>query len=390
MDRSATILIAGGGIGGLTAALALADRGIRSRILERAPTPQTAGAGIQITPNAGRILARLGLEPAIKARASEPDLMEIRSWHGQRIINVPFGKRFAKRYGIPYRTIHRADLLEALVEAVSANPNTELLLGHSVVEFAIHPKGLTILAEHEGTHVEFAADGLIGADGIGSFIRGVMPNARPRKPTHRSAWRAVIKAADAPEGMPEDAIGLWLGPNGHVVHYPVRGGADVRKRLKRWADPVQSLLAVEADWQRWPIATVHPSGPWASGPVALLGDAAHAMAPYLAQGGAMAIEDAAVLARAHAADPNDVPAAFRRYVAARRFRVGRVWRAARSAADLYHMGAVTGGLRNLVMRILGGSGIAWRYRWIYRWQPPDEKARRPKAARSPAQGEPAS
>ncbi len=267
----------------------------------------------------------------------------------------------------------------------------------------MHPHGLTVMAENAGAHCEFAADALIGADGIGSFVRSVMPNAPARKPTGRSAWRALVKAEDAPGSLARDCTGLWLGHGAHVVHYPVRGGAefnvvvvsndprdgtpadfaDIRRRMRRWAAPVLALINVEADWQRWPIATVAPSGVWASGPVALLGDAAHAMAPYLAQGGAMAIEDAAVLARCLADQPGDIPGALARYAALRRPRVRRVWRAARSTADLYHMGALTGALRNLVMRVLGGSGLAWRYSWIYRWRPPT-KTRRPEAARQAA------
>ncbi len=401
MGKTPSIVIAGGGIGGLSAALACAAAGFEVRVLERSPSPTTAGAGIQITPNAGRVLAELGLEAAISSVAAEPKSIDIHSWRGGRIVRLPLGQRFAKRYRMPYRTVHRADLLQALVEAADAHSQIELMFGWELVEFALHPQGLTVLAHQDGTHREFAADALIGADGIGSFIRSVMPNARPRVPTGRSAWRAVIKAEHAPESLLRDRVGLWLGRSGHVVHYPVRGGKefnivvvaddagpphrsdfdDVRRRMRRWAAPVGTLLNLEADWLCWPIGTVKPAGPWHSGPVALLGDAAHAMAPYLAQGGAMAIEDAAVLAKELAASPDDIPRALARYEAARKPRVRRVWRAAHRAADLYHMGALTGALRNVVMRILGGSGLAWRYAWIYRWRPPKRRTRHPEAAR---------
>lgn len=399
MDKTPSIVIAGGGIGGLAAALACAAAGLSVRVLERAPSPATAGAGIQITPNAGHVLAELGLEDAIAANAAEPESIDIHSWRGGRIVRLPLGRRFAKRYRLPYRTIHRADLLHALVEAAGASPQIELMFGWELVEFALHPHGLTVLAHHDGTHRELAADALIGADGIGSFVRSVMPQGRPRVATGRSAWRAVITAENAPESLLRDRVGLWLGRSGHVVHYPVRGGKEfnivvvsddapdfdeLRRRMRRWAVPVTALLDLEADWQRWPIGTVKPTGPWRSGPVALLGDAAHAMAPYLAQGGAMAIEDAAVIARELAASPGDVAGALARYEAARKRRVTRIWRAAHRTADLYHMGALTGGMRNIVMRILGGAGLAWRYAWIYRWRPPAGKTRRPEAARATA------
>lgn len=399
--------MAGGGIGGLSVGLALAKAGIRSHILERSTTSQQAGAGIQITPNAGRVLAELGLEGGIDGFCSKPDSMHVRSWHGNNIVTVPFGPRFARRYGAPYRTIHRSDLHEVLLEAIEASEFAQLSRGQAVVEFALHPRGLTVMAEHEGNHIEYSAKGLIAADGVGSFVRSVMPNAPKRLPTRRTAWRTVVKAADIPQSVNENAIGLWLGPRGHVVHYPVRGGAEfnvvvvspqsrfeektefdeIRRRFRRWADPILELLNTDGDWEPWPIATVHPSGPWTLGPVALLGDAAHAMTPYLAQGGAMAIEDAAILASELSVDPDDVEAAFTRYSRERKPRVRQVWRAARGAAELYHMGAVTGAMRNFAMRLLGGQGLGWRYRWIYRWQPPKKKTRRPKPARSVAQSD---
>ena len=399
------MIVAGGGIGGLTVALALAKTGIRSLVLERSPTPQQAGAGIQITPNAGRILAELGLEGDIDRLCSKPEAMHVRSWRGKRIVTLPFGPRFARRYGAPYRTIHRSDLLKVLLDATEASELSELSLGQTVVEFALHPRGLTVMAEQGGHHVEYSASGLIAADGVGSFVRSVMPGGRPRLPTRHTAWRTIVQATDAPQAVDADIIGLWLGPNGHIVHYPVRGGSEfnvvvvspdtksrgtagfdeVRHRFRRWADPVLELLDTGHDWEPWPIATVHPSGPWASGPVALLGDAAHAMTPYLAQGGAMAIEDAAVLASALSAAPDDVETAFARYSLARKPRVRRVWRAARGTAELYHMGAVTGSIRNVAMRLLGGGGLGWRYRWIYRWRPPKGKTRRPRTARSVSQ-----
>ena len=394
VDRLGSLLIAGGGIGGLSAALACAQAGFDVRVAERERESKQAGAGIQITPNAGRVLDDLGLEPAIAELASEPAAVDIRGWSGRRIVSLPLARRFRKRHGIPYRTVHRADLQRILTSAASQQGQIEILTDHEVVEFAIHPRGVTIMVNSNGQHHELVADALIGADGINSFVRSVLPGAKPACPTGRSAWRTVIAEADAPASLARDRVGLWLGRRGHVVHYPVRRGrefnivlvtdsaavgqaVDLRHRFRSWARPVQDLLVAGSNWQEWPIATVTPSGPWASGRVALLGDAAHAMSPYLAQGGAMAIEDAAVLAQTISESSGNLEPALQRYVSARRARVGKVWRAANGAADLYHMGALTGSVRNSAMRLLGGSGLAWRYEWIYGWKSPLNETRRP-------------
>ena len=404
--KSPSILIAGGGIGGLTAALALAKAGVPVRIAERGDGFEQSGAGIQITPNAGRILAELGLDDEIAARASEPEAIEIRSWRGARLARVKLGARFRRRYGVPYRTIHRADLQGVLASAAASHPLIELMPQRALVEFALHPHGITAMLEGESGHREIAIDALISAEGIGSMVRSYLPGGSDRRPTGKTAWRTVIAASDAPEGMALDRIGLWLGKDIHVVHYPVRSGEevnvvvtardpkrasagfpDVGKKIARWAAPIAALANLTG-WKAWPISEVRPGGRWTSGPVALLGDAAHAMVPYVAQGGAMAIEDAAVLARFVADDPGNIEAAFAAYESTRHRRVRRVWRAARGAAELYHMGALTGAVRNIGLLLAGGLVIGTRYGWIYAWRPPETQSRRPKAAR-PVEADPA-
>lgn len=403
MERTPTIAIAGAGIAGLTASILLARTGFHVLLFEREPVLATAGAGIQITPNAGRILASLGLDEAIAASASEPAAIVVRSGRtARRIVTMPLGDRFSRGFGFPYRTIHRGDLHGILSAAASAEPGIELFTDHEVVEAAAHAKGLTVVAETTRGDAEFPAAGLIGADGVGSRVRTLVPDSTERAPSGRAAWRLVFPAAALPEGMAPDAVGLWLGPAGHVVHYPVRCGAEFNavivvadaatksddvasaaERLAGWAKPVRSLLAIEGQWRRWPIATVDPVGPWTQGRIALIGDAAHAMAPYLAQGGAMAIEDAAVLSARLAWNPDGIADAMAAYEAERRRRVTRVWRAARTTADLYHMGALTAAVRNAGMRFLGGRALLNRYGWIYRWQMEAGKGkRRPKAAPS--------
>lgn len=387
MERTPTIAIAGAGLGGLTAAILLARAGFRVLLFEREPALSTAGAGIQLTPNAGHVLAGLGLDGAIADVAAEPAFIDVGSGRsGRRIVAMPLGARFASRYGLPYRTIHRADLHGILSAAAAAEPGVELLLGHEVVEFADHPNGVTIITESTTGDAEFTASALIGADGAASRIRAVLQGAAERRLTGQVAWRLIVPKAVLPAGLAVDTVGLWLGPGGHVVHYPVRRGdefnvvavvsedehqanlAGMRQRLGQWAEPVRSLLALEGDWRRWPISVVDPRRAWTDGRAAILGDAAHAMAPYLAQGGAMAIEDAAVLARVLDANRFDIPEAMTRYEAERRPRVRRVWRSANTTADLYHMGLLTGAVRDAGMRILGGKMLLRRYGWIYRWR----------------------
>jgi salicylate hydroxylase len=390
-----TVVIAGAGIGGLTAALTLAREGFRVAVAERTHTLSPIGAGIQLSPNAGRILAELGLDAALAPLAVEPAAIEIRSGHNGRVIAaIPLGERARKRYGFPYRTIHRADLQSVLLAAVSDHAEIDLQLGAELVEFAAHARGLTAMLQHgDGSANDLPAAALVGADGIRSRIRAVMPGARPLQPARRTAWRAVVDIVDAPPEMAHDRVGLWLAPDVHLVHYPIRAGMQVNivaivkedladeswnapgersaiiERFRRWCEPARQIIATPAEWTRWSIASVDPRGTWAAGPVALLGDAAHAMVPFLAQGGAMAIEDAAVLARALGASPDDAAAAFRRYQALRQPRLRRVWRTSASTGDLYHMGSLTGGIRNLGMRLIGGKGLLARYDWLYKWTP---------------------
>ncbi len=406
MGQAPSVTVAGAGIGGLAAALLLARSGFAVRLLERSAAPLTSGAGIQITPNAGRILAELGLEDAIAAAGGEPAAILVRSGRtGRRIAALPLGPDFARRFGAPYRTIHREDLHRVLLSAAEAEAGIDLLFGHGVVDCARHIRGLTVLAETAAGDVEFGTAALIGADGIASEVRRTIEGAGVRRESGRSAWRTLVRAEDMPAGIDAEAIGLWLGRAGHVVHYPVRGGkavnvvvvlpdrklagrlesaaesAAVPRALRRWAKPVTALLAASADWRRWPIATVDPSAVWSMDRVALLGDAAHAMAPFLAQGGAMAIEDAAVLAAAMTASPDDPAAAIAAYEAERRPRVAQVWRAAERVAQLYHLGALRSVARNAGMRLLGGRALINRYTWIYGWRPGDaNEKRRPKAA----------
>jgi salicylate hydroxylase len=381
------IVIAGAGIGGLTAALALASAGQSVVVCERAGELSEVGAGIQLSPNAGRVLAALGLDEAIGAKASEPKAIDIRSGaSGALIVSLPLGD-FPARYGLPYRVIHRADLQSILATAARAHADIELRLGAFVAGFEQYKDGVAIEANARRQTIRAAA--LIAADGVWSSLRSKIA-PRAARPTGRTAWRAVMPSDRAPAGLASDRTGLWLGVDAHLVHYPVAKGAEInlvaivdedwreegwsapgdpewlRARFASWSEVPRAIVGAPVEWLKWALVAVDPSGPWVDGRAALLGDAAHAMAPYLAQGAAMAIEDAAVLAQAIGATP-DVQAALRAYERERRPRVERVWRAAARTGDYYHLGAAAGAIRDTVMRLGGPRLLLARNDWVYRW-----------------------
>lgn len=397
--RSRNVLVAGAGIGGLTVALALAAKGFRVTVLEKAPRLEETGAGIQLTPNATHILLGLGLEGLLRPDAVVPEAISIRkARNGAEIARVPLGASAAERFGAPYWVIHRADLQAALLEAVRGNPDIALNFGCEVVDFAAHAHGVTILARRDRAIDNERGIALICADGLWSPLRKVLGNRTPPRFARRSAWRAVIPAHAAAPDLREPMIHLWLGHNAHLVHYPVKGGslinvvaimrdgrenqgwsaagerADLLQRFSRWSwsAGARALLGTADRWLTWSLYDGPPLRHWGAGPVTLLGDAAHAALPFLAQGAAMAIEDAAVLADCMAHNPNDPAAAMRRYEAIRRPRTARAQNAARKNASLYHMGWPQAAARNMVMRGQSGDSLLRRYGWIYGWRPPVE------------------
>lgn len=385
------IVIAGAGIAGLTTALALAARGFAVEVLERASDLAEVGAGIQLSPNASRILIRLGLGERLKDAVVVPEAMEVRSGHsGRLIVRSELGAAIERRYGSPWWVIHRGDLQAGLAAAVRATPGIALRLGHTVHGLDLNgPARLGFGGPDGATERPFAA--VIGADGIRSAVRRLIGEGPGPVWRGRIAYRATMPADRVPDAAQGPIIGLWLGPDAHFVHYPVSGGRQVNlvavvadaepepgwsapadrqallARFARWAAPVRELIALAPAIASWPLAD-RPTwfGP-AEGPVTLAGDAAHAMLPFAAQGGAMAIEDAAVLAARCAARPDDLAGAFRAYEAARRDRVVAVQGLARRNGAIYHLGGPMALARDLGMALLGGQGILDRQDWIYRF-----------------------
>ena len=395
MTTSRNIVVAGAGIGGLTTALALAARGFRVSVLEQAAVLEEAGAGIQLSPNATRILIDLGLGELLKPVVVAPDALVVRSAGSARpIVTMPLGGIAATRFGAPYWVVHRADLHAALVKAARANPDIEIALRTKVEDFAAHSYGLTILARRGADIIEEYAIALIGADGLWSTLRGRLDDREQPVFRKRTAWRALVPAGNVPHGLREPVVQLWLGRNTHLVHYPVSGGAAInlvaiarnfheqggwsgagsrRDLLARfppwtWSRRARAILKLPDQWQTWSLYDMPPLRRWGEGPMTLVGDAAHPMLPFLAQGAAMAIEDAAVLADCLARSPGDAPLALRAYEQARRSRTAAVQRAARHNGSIYHRAGAEAFARNLGMRMLGGRRLIGRYAWIYDWR----------------------
>jgi len=395
VTTSRNIVIAGAGIGGLTAALALADKGFRVSVFEQAPRLEAVGAGIQLSPNATRILRDLGIGDVLKRSTVVPDALVVRSGaSGRAIVRMPLGAEAERRHGAPYWMVHRGDLQAALVAAAEANPDITLTLGVKVEDYATHRHGLTVQMRHATGFDEEHCIALIGADGLWSSLRSRIGNREKPRFRNRTAWRSLIAAPEVPEPFREPLIQLWLGSDAHLVHYPVRAGAainivaiahdsqerpgwsavgardELMKHFSRsaWSRDAIELLMRPAEWQTWSLYDMPELPQWGEGSVTLLGDAAHPMLPFLAQGAGMAIEDAAVLAGSLARSPGDVPAALRAYEEARRPRTVLVQQASRRNGAIYHKAGPEAFIRNIAMRALGGRRLISRYDWIYDWR----------------------
>ena len=387
MISSNAIIISGGGIGGLTAALVLAQDGHAVTVLEQAATFGEIGAGIQLGPNIFRMFELLGLTAAINRVAFFPDGLAMNDVQtGEQVVRVPLGDAALAAYGFPYGVIYRADLHDVLLNACRAQPGVTLRTATQVASFDQSADGVTVsLASGE----ILQADALIGADGMWSRIReAVVGDGKPRVSGH-VAYRAVLKRADVPPGLWSNDVVLWGGEKTHLVHYPLRrgelfnlvavfhsthyregwnSGGNTAELTERFADacpPVRALLAKIDTWKMWVLCDREPVKNWTDRRVTLLGDAAHPMLQYLAQGAGQAIEDAVVLREALRHTRGDVQAAFQHYQQARFLRTGRVQLTARFYGDIYHASGVQRELRNQMFQSgqesAGFAGLKWMY-----------------------------
>jgi salicylate hydroxylase len=395
------VLVAGAGIGGLTAALAMARQGMPVTLFDQAERLEEVGAGIQLSPNAARVLVALGLAERLAPVVVEPAAVRLRAARSGRDIAVmPLGD--LARHGAPYWVVHRADLQAALLAAVQSEPRITLKFGMRIEDFVIGPQGVTAKTSSPAGAGEERGRALIGADGLWSRVREALGDRTPARFAGRTAWRAVAPSAAVPEALRKPQVHLWTGPGGHLVHYPIRAGAAInivavtrddwqstrwntaadrdevlaRFPASSWAAEARDLLAAPERWQKWALYDRAPSSNWGEGPVTLLGDAAHPMLPFLAQGAAMAIEDAAVIAAALERMPDDTAAALRDYERQRQPRTARVERASRRNDVVYHLGGPAAVIRDATLAALGGGFLLAQYDWIYRWSEPAQPLQR--------------
>jgi len=388
------VVVAGAGIGGLTAALCIARAGRRVAVLERAPAIEEVGAGLQIAPNAGRILQGLGLGEALDAASLRPDAINIRrAGDGRLLSRLPLaGAR--ERWGAPFRLFHRADLQQLLVEAARANGAISIRTDARVGDFE-EEGGSVHLRVHGARGAEdFEASALVGADGVRSSVRSFLTKDAKDAPAYsgHTAWRAILPAEAAPSHLRVRETQLWLGKGAHVVHYPLRdasiisavviiedGGRQEPAGQPQFLDGaallgragfgscdagLRALVAAGDSWRRWPLFGRPALARWSHGAVTLLGDAAHPMLPFLAQGAAQAIEDAEALGRALAQGAASAEA-FKNYEAARMSRATKVQRQSRRQGDFFHAGFPIAQARDLAIKALGGQAMLARNGWLY-------------------------
>src|ERR1700733_12549163 len=394
---SRTVIVAGAGIGGLTVTLALKRNGFRVIVLEQAERLQETGAGIQLSPNAARLFIELGFADRLRPHVVVPQAVRVlNAKNGREIVRIPLGETAAQRYGAPYWIIHRGDLQAVLSAAVAQELDISLKLGMRMEDIVPHPNGVTVSARSGTTAWNEFGHALIAADGLWSMSRERLGFRDPPRFSGRVAWRALVPAAEVPPEFREPMIHLWLGADAHLVHYPVKGGKvinivvitaddwnaegwsepasriDLLPRLTaaRWAPQARALVRLPEAWLKWALFERRPLMNWTQDAAALLGDAAHPMLPFLAQGGAMAIEDAVVAAQCLARRPDDAAAALRTYAAIRRGRTRRGQRQAARNGQHYHLKGVSAMLRNAAMGVMGGEHLLRHYDWLYDWRPP--------------------
>jgi salicylate hydroxylase len=378
-----TVYIAGAGIAGLTLALALAKFGATVVILERNKSIQEVGAGLQISPNARRVLNQLGLEKQITAASFEPAGIDLYPFRAKRpLISLELGETARERYGVPYAVMHRADLADVLYRAVRRFANIDIVFGVRSFDAVAHARGVSVTADQEGGHSRSArAFAFVGADGVNSPTRMRLLHGEPADYANRVAWRALIDMSALGGIVALDRTSLLFAPGYHAVCYPLSH----RKKLnvnfaanppKRPTLPYAALRSaafdtimdtVGDDWGYWPLATVSADD-WHQGGIGLIGDAAHAMLPFQAQGAAMAIEDAAILAPLLMTEPN-AESAFARFVSMRRARVDRVARLSASNGFAFHLEWPFSGARDTVLRLRGTRSHLKQLDWLYGFDP---------------------
>jgi salicylate hydroxylase len=395
VSESRHAVVAGAGVAGLSTAIALSRAGWRVTVLERAPLVEDVGAGLQIPPNAAAILRGWGALDKLEGKSLAPEALRLRrAGDGRDVIRMPLGALAELRWGAPYLVAHRADLIAALLQQTAREASVLVETGVDVVGFARSENGVQVAVRQEGQAGRRDGDLLIGADGLRSLVRHRLGLGLTDEPiwSGRTAWRALVDARRAPAHALRLETCLWLGSRAHLVHYPLRGGdlvnlvavidddwrgqeggdlwsargdsTRLRPFFTRWHRDARDLVEAVDDWRRWPLFDRDLASRWTDARVALVGDAAHPMVPFLAQGAAQAVEDAQALGRALSSDL-PVPRALAKYEAERMPRAAAVQLASRRQGAIYHLTGPAALARDAVLNGMGFERMMRRLDWLY-------------------------
>ena len=382
------VLIAGGGIGGVAAALSLARLGYAVKVLEQAPELGEIGAGIQLGPNAFAAFDALGIGELARARAVYTDEMVMHDALDERLVGrIPTDQAFRERFGNPYAVIHRADIHTSLLEGAKQHGNIETLTGTRIERVEQDGDTVTVYDQHGNAH---KGQALIGADGVKSVVRQQYVGDPARVSGH-VVYRAVVEKEEFPADLRWNAASIWVGPNYHLVHYPLRGGEQYNvvvtfhsREQEEWGvregsrEEVQSyyqdccprahqLIDMPKSWKRWATADREPIGQWTFGRATLLGDAAHPTLQYIAQGACMALEDAVTLGEALKHTGHDWPKALQLYEHSRIARTARVVLSAREMGRIFHAKGVERLVRNDLWKDRSPERFYDAMEWLYGW-----------------------
>jgi len=382
------VLVAGGGIGGIAAALALTRRGYDVKVLEQAAQLGEIGAGIQLGPNGFAAFDALGIGEIARSRAVYTDEMVMHDATDETCVGrIPTGEAFRKRFGNPYAVIHRADVHMSLLEGAQRTNRIEVATATTVQRIEQTEQGVVVHDNRGGTH---RGQAVIGADGVKSAVRRQFVGDEARVSGH-VVYRAVVDKKDFPPELQWNAASIWVGPDCHLVHYPLRGGEQYNvvvtfhsRAKEEWSvregsrEEVQSyfegicakarqLIELPKDWKRWATADREPIAQWNFGRVTLLGDAAHPTLQYLAQGACMAMEDAVTLGEALRVTGNDFTKAFELYQRSRVTRTARIVLSAREMGRIFHAKGVERAVRNELWKGRTPERFYDAMEWLYGW-----------------------
>jgi len=388
MTQALPVIVSGGGIGGLAAALALVRQGFNVKVLEQAPEIGEIGAGIQLGPNAFHAFDALGIGEKARGRAVYTDEMVMHdAVDGALVGRIPTGEAFIKRFGNPYAVIHRVDVHKSLLEGAQETGRVEFLTSTRGTRVEQDADSVTVVDQHGAAH---RGQALVGADGVKSVVREQYVGD-PARVTGHVVYRAVVDKKDFPVDLQWNAAAIWVGPNCHLVHYPLRGGEQYNvvvtfhsRQQEEWGvtdgskEEVQSyfqgicpqarqLIDLPKTWKRWATADREPIGQWSFGRATLLGDAAHPTTQYMAQGACMAMEDAVTLGEALRLHNNDWSQALALYQHSRVARTARIVLSSREMGRIYHAKGVERLVRNDLWKGRTPERFYDAMEWLYGW-----------------------